>query len=66
MDDDKCGKFGSVKFEGRECASSLGSVKCTERPGISPRVQVRKYTGVGKFAHLAKDCGPTKRSLGVN
>jgi hypothetical protein len=63
MDDDKCGKFGSVKFEGRECASSLGSVKCTERPGISPRVCAVSALGSVNLLIWLKTADPSRGPL---
>ena len=62
MDDDVCGKNALVKMEDYECASPLGSVKVYRAASCVCRKCIR----VGKFAQLAKDCGPVKRSLEVN
>ena len=66
MDDDMCGKFGPVKIEDRECASPLGSVKMYRAARDQTAHVCRECIGVGKIAHLAKDCGPVKRSPEVN
>ena len=60
------GKFGSVKFEGRECASPLGSVKMYRAARDQNMCVCRGCIEVGKFAHLAKNCGPVERTLEVN
>ena len=62
MDDDMCGKSGLVKTGGCECASTLRSVNLYSAASCV----CRKYTRVGKIAHLIKDCGPVKRSPEVN
>ena len=68
MDDDVCEKSGLAKTGGCVCASTPGSVKCTEWPSDQTAHVCREYTQIGnsfncqKSTDLIKCCGQVKKS----